>query len=295
MTKRNNEERLGLPSTGAKGADDPPIETGTPEGALSYVNPTEFVDLPSKGSFYKEGHPLHGKAEVEIREMTAKEEDILSSKSLIQKGVVLDRLLQSVLVDKSINVEDLLVGDKSAILMAVRISGYGEEYETKVTCPGCSSVSKHSFDLNECEVRGPFSPETCKNEKVSSAITETPDGAYLVNLPRSKAQVEIIMLTGKEEKKIVAHQEMRRKKKLPENILTTQFKILIQSVDGSTEAHQVASFIDKMPALDSRFLRKVIVEISPNIDLTQEFVCEECGYEQDMGVPISADFFWPEQ
>jgi hypothetical protein len=227
--------------------------------------------------------------------MTAKEEDILSSKSLIQKGVVLDRLLQSVLVDKSINVEDLLVGDKSAILMAVRISGYGEEYETKVTCPGCSSVSKHSFDLNECEVRGPFSPETCKNEKVSSAITETPDGAYLVNLPRSKAQVEIIMLTGKEEKKIVAHQEMRRKKKLPENILTTQFKILIQSVDGSTEAHQVASFIDKMPALDSRFLRKVIVEISPNIDLTQEFVCEECGYEQDMGVPISADFFWPEQ
>ena len=121
MTRRSNEERLGIPAPGAKDSSDaPPILSNeeAPSDILSYVSPTELVDLPSEGKFYAKGHPLHNIPTIEVREMTAKEEDILTSKSLIQKGVVLDRLLQSIIVDRNIRVEDLLVGDKNAVLVS---------------------------------------------------------------------------------------------------------------------------------------------------------------------------------
>ena len=120
---------------------DPPhqiLEDRTsPTDTLSFVVPTEFVDLPSAGRFYPPSHPLHNKEHVEIKYMTAKEEDILTSQSLLEKGLALDRLISNLLVNKKINVDSLLVGDKSAILIAARSSGYGADYETDVGCPSC--------------------------------------------------------------------------------------------------------------------------------------------------------------
>ena len=141
-----NEDRLGaIEQTGA--SDAPPVLEKN--SILDFVLPTEFVDLPTKGRFYPEEHPLHGKESIEIRYMTAKDTDILTSKSLLKKGVAVDRMLQNIIVDKSIKVDDLYSGDKNAILIAARINGFGPEYKTKVTCPQCGATSEHAFNLEE--------------------------------------------------------------------------------------------------------------------------------------------------
>jgi hypothetical protein len=298
MTRRSNEERLGFPQTGAKDPSDaPPVIGNTdeaPTDILSYVSPTELVDLPSEGKFYVEGHPLHNQTTIEIREMTAKQEDILTSKSLIQKGIVLDRLLQSVIVNKEIKVEDLLVGDKNALLVSLRISGYGREYTTKVACPSCNETDKFEFDLADSKIIPPFDLENCDNERMVESVTSTPDGNYLIRLPKTGMEAEVRLLTGRDERRVLALQEMKKKKKLPENALTEHFRLMIVSIGGIDDKIQVHKFIEVMPASDSRFLRKTFQKLTPNIDLTQEFVCDSCGYEQEIEVPFTTDFFWPD-
>ena len=133
---RNNERRLGAgaaPQSNAGAA----IAAQDQQSSLSYVAPTEFVELPSRRHFYAEGHPLHDQKTVEIRFMTAKEEDIISSVTLAKNGLMLDRLLQSLLVDKTIDPVSLLVGYRNAIMIAARKSAYGQMYETSVICPAC--------------------------------------------------------------------------------------------------------------------------------------------------------------
>ena len=298
MTRRSNEERLGLPKSGAKESADVPPIVGNPEAPtsdiLSYVSPTEMVDLPSQGKFYPEGHVLHKQPTLEIREMTAKEEDILTSKSLIQKGVVLDRLVQSVLVDRQIKVEDLLIGDKNAILVALRISGYGQEYETRVTCPSCGESESFEFDLCTSQINHPVDLEECDDERIAGNVTEDEGGNYHVTVPRTGACIEVRLMNGKDERRMMAMQEFKKKKKLPENPLTEHFKSFVVSVNGVSDKAQLNKFLELMPATDSRFLRKVYAKLVPNIDMTQEFVCASCDYEQDMEVPFTTDFFWPD-
>lgn len=294
MTKRNNEERLGLDPSGAKESADPPIPAPSHSDGLSFVAPTQLVDLPSEGKFYPEGHPLHNKKTIEIREMTAKEEDILTSQSLIKKGIVLERLLQSVIVDARIEPRHLLLGDKNAIFLAARISGYGAEYQTTVTCPNCAATQTVSFDLDE--VTTPEVPDMgFVSEKLSSSVRQTDDGTFLVELPRSSLEIELRLIDGEAEKRIIANLEARKKQRLTEKPLTEHLKACIVSIAGTKDKAEMHKFIDNMPIKDSRFIRKVMQEITPNIDLTQEFVCAECDYEQDMEVPINLDFFWPDE
>ena len=295
MTKRNNEQRLGLPSTGAKesadvsAAIDPPSEGG----GLSFVSPTQMVDLPSEGKYYSPAHPLHNEATIEIREMTAKEEDILTSQSLIQKGVVFDKLLQNIIVDGRISHQHLLVGDKSAILVASRISAYGELYETKPTCPNCYAEHDTSFDLRDADIKGP--PNLAEvTEEVGSPVRDTGNGTFVVTLPKSQLDAEIKLINGDDERRMSASRKMRKKRKQIDNMLTSTLKACIVSVSGTDDKQEIERFIENMPAQDSRFIRKVMLQVTPNIDLTQEFVCEECDHEQDMEVPVTTDFFWPD-
>jgi hypothetical protein len=263
-------------------------------GGLSFVSPTELVDLPSQGKFYPEGHPLHNQESIEIREMTAKEEDILTSKSLIQKGVVFDKLLQSLIVNSMIGPHQLLIGDKNALLIAARRSGYGEMYETSVNCPSCGVQQDISFDLTDASIKGPPSLEA-SSDNVGTPITQTDSGTFLARLPKSNLDVELKLITGSDERKLAATLEMRKKKKLSENILTEHLRACIVSVAGNEDRQEIEKFINVMPARDSRFVRKVMTEVTPNIDLTQEFICEECYHEQDLEVPINATFFWPDK
>ena len=136
-----NRERMGLPNPTDTAV--PPAQTHQENQGFSVVVPTEFVDLPSKGRYYPQNHPLCNQETIEIKQMTAKEEDMLSSRALLKSGVAIDRVLQSLVMDKTIKVDSLLVGDRNALLIAARVSGYGEDYETSVSCPACGTNQKH--------------------------------------------------------------------------------------------------------------------------------------------------------
>ena len=290
MFGRNNEDRMGAkePSSDISPAIAQQQEQKEESFQFSFSTPTEFVELPSKGRFYLEGHPLHGKDSVEIRFMTAKDEDILTSKTLLRKGIAIDRMLSNVLVDKTLNPDDLLIGDKNALVLAARITGYGAQYDTEVSCPACATNVRHQFDLNEKDYN--FGDDFGDFE-----VEETPEKTFIVSLPVTKAKVEIRMLSGHDEKEMNKTAKNRKRANLPESSMTDMFRLYIRSVNGSKDRKAIESLIDHMPALDSKYLRFAYKQVQPNVDMVQEFTCPECGLQQDMEVPFTAAFFWPDR
>ena len=150
MSRRNNSERTKSRRSQAASAQQP-VQTDRDQlaSALRFVAPTEFVELPSLGKGYPEGHPLKDKEVLEIHFMTARHEDILTSQSLLKKGMAFSKLIESLLVDRTIDPNSILLGDRAAIMIAARSSAYGNQYNTVVTCPACGESQKKAFDLNE--------------------------------------------------------------------------------------------------------------------------------------------------
>jgi rubredoxin len=288
---RNNDERTGA----VQQSDSPaPSQPQTGQTGLNFVAPTEFVQIPSKGKFYPQGHPLCGVDSVEIRQMTAKEEDILSSKTLLKQGVAIDRFLQSVIVDKGLNSDSMLIGDKNALIVAARCTGYGHEYGTTITCPSCTTNTKLDIDLEDAKsLYGGYGSD---EESESLDGVEGPDtlGNYHITLPVSKARFEVKLMTGREEKAFAKRLETRRKKRQAEAMMTDQFKTFTLSINGVGDLRQMYKFIDNLPVRDSRFLRNQYAKLSPALNLKHDFECRECGYEQEVEVPITAQFFWPD-
>ena len=280
MSPRNNEARV---SSGDAEPASTPVPQAPATDPLSFVTPTEFVDLPSKGEFYPQGHPLHMQDTVEIRFMTAKDEDILTSRTLLKKGLAIERLLQNIIVNKTIKPADLLIGDRNAILVAARATGYGSEYTTNINCPSCGQFVEYTFDLDQAEVNHPADQE-------SSDITRTGDGTFVIRIPKMGLDVEARLLTGRDEMNMSKLASSKKKNKLEDSLLTDQFRQFIVSVNGETGI--INSFIENMPAYDSRFLRHHYQAVVPNVDLTQNFECSNCELEQKMEVPFTADFFW---
>ena len=287
---RNNDER-----TGAVQQADSPAPAQAQKGLnLNFVAPTEFVEIPSRGKFYPQGHPLHGKHTLEIKHMTAKEEDILTSQTLLKQGVALDRFLQSVLIDKSIDIHSLLVGDKNALIVAARCTGYGDEYETNLTCPSCASQTKETLDLNECKEMSHGYNENDTEEALPNVAGPTAAGTYMITLPTTGAVFEVKLMNGRDEKAFTKRMETRKKKKLGEALMTDQFKTFTVSINGVDIPRQMFAFIDNLPVKDSRFLRTAYNALTPTVNLRHDFSCPECGYEQEVEVPITAQFFWPD-
>ena len=249
---------------------------------------TQVVELPSKGVFYPKDHPWYNKESVEIRFMTAKDEDILVNKSYIQKGIVLDKLISSILVDKKVILDTILSCDKSAIVVAARITGYGSEYITDVTCPLClKNNSRYTFDLDL------FTNDFPDEEKLkSSRVSLTETGTFILELPKSNATVELKLLNTSDEKKLENLAERKRKQNLPESVLTDQLKQIIVSVDNSADRDDVNSFVDSMPAFDAKFLRKMYNIVTPNVKNKQDFTCSYCMEIQEVEVPLTKTFFW---
>ena len=240
--------------------------------------PTEEVTLPSKGLLYDEDSLLKS-GKIEMKYMTAKEEDILTNQNFIKNGTVMDKLLQALIVTP-IKVDELLIGDKNSILVAARILGYGAEYEFKY-----------------------LNPETGENELVSVDLTEAEDKFFdeslLVNgtnefefeLPTSKAKLTFKLLTTADEKRI--EQELKGLKKInkthsPE--LSTRLKYIITSVNGDSEDKTIRNFVDNyLLARDSRALREHIKSVQPDVDL--KYVTDS---GEEVEVPIALNFFWPD-
>ncbi len=289
---RNNEERLGaqmqrqdavpLPQQLSPQAVPLPNTTAAP---LNFITPTEFVPLPSKGKFYPEHHPLHGKDVIEVKQMTAKEEDILTSRSLLKKGVALDRLIQSLIVDQSLNPDTLTIEDRSAIIVAARISAYGPEYTTSVTCPNCGEKNKSTFDLSE-----KLEPEE-KEEKQLLPVDS--NGHFTVQLPSTKWTVVCRVLNGYDEKELAKTETTKKKNDLVgDSLLLQQLKSMVVSVENVTDKAMIERALSVLPAADSRFLRKTYSDNVTGVDMRHSFNCKSCDNSAELEVPLTADFFW---
>ena len=290
MARKRNSERFGIPDTSIPEDDTSSVASlaaagGSSGDIFSFVTPTEFVDLPSKGVFYPEGHPLAEVDNLEIRHMTAKEEDILTSESLLKKGIAVDRLLQSVIVDKSIRVDDLLIGDKNALIIATRITGYGPRYATSVACPLCKEINETVFDLSE------LGPNDISHPPES--VETNTAGNFTFTLPRSEVEVEVRLLTSKDERTMARATEKKKKLKLPDTRSTDLLKLVTVSVDGRTDGESLNKFIEHMPLQDVKHLRKIYEQIKPDINITYDFECDHCSHEGEVRMPLTAQFFWP--
>ena len=237
--------------------------------------PTEVVDLPSKGLLYPKDSPLSS-GKIEIKYMTAREEDILTSANLIKQGVVVEKLLESLIVDKSIKVDDLLIGDKNAILIASRVLAYGKEYEVEI------EGQKVVVDLTKL-----------KDKLLDESIASDGVNEFEFELPATKRKLTFRLLTSGDEK--IIDEEVKGYEKL-HGIgyeLTTRLKQQIVSVDGDTKRASINSFIDnEFLSRDSIAFRAHVASIMPDVDMTSTFTDAD-GNEKEFTVPMTVTFLWP--
>jgi hypothetical protein len=265
----------------------PPPPAGSPQpGESGYVPPTALVPLPSKGKIYPTDSPLYGLETVEIRSMTAREEDILSSRALLRAGKAVDALIQACLCNKTLKVDEMLEGDRNAILIAIRITGYGPDYEVTVPCPACEKKISNSFDLSKLEIK---------------PLGEEPEqagvNAFKVELPVSKKTAVFKLLTGADEKDM-AQAEKQLKKALgvgaPETPVTSRLFYHTLSIGGETDRNKLKQIISTLPAGDSHKLRSRLEQVAPGVDMSQTVTCPECSEEVEVVVPVGPEFFWPD-
>ncbi len=283
-----NKDRLGL--SDGKAEPSPTPAAAFDSNVFSFVAPTEFVKLPSEGKHYKADHPLFNETTIEIKQMTAKEEDILTSVTLIQNGVALDRLLESIIVNKNINPKTLLVGDRNAIIISARVSGYGNTYRTMITCPECITEQAHSFNLNEANVK----TSTDIYSNLPNAVEVLDNGNFAVVLPKSQLKAELKLLNGFEER-LLSESLGNGVDKQNEKLITTQLSFMIASVNGNSTREAIEYVSNNLPSSDSTFLRNIYKNLVPNVDLKLPFTCNHCSHSEDMEVPLNADFFWPDR
>ena len=258
-----------------------------------YKFPTEIIELPSRGLIYPKENPLSS-GKIEMKYMTAKEEDILTTQSYIKDGSVLDRLFQSLIVSNGeghpIKYVDLVTGDKNAIMIASRVLGYGKDYEVEITDPFTGNPQKETIDLTQFENK-----EYDGSNQVAPHTNE-----FSFTLPRSKRDITFMAMTESKERKVKHETEAlakanRKLKDVTSRDLTTRLKAMILSVDGETDQSTINHFVDnELFALDSKALRSYISQVIPDIDLTFEFVSDETGEGRDMILPMDVTFFWPE-
>ena len=247
--------------------------------------PTELVSLPSQGRIYPKNTTLHNLIEVEVRHLIAPDEDILTSRSLIRSGKMIDALLANCIVNKTIRPEDMIAGDKNAIMVFLRVSGYGSDYDVTLQCSLCQEQNvKWSFDLSKLEM----------NVLELDPVAEG-ENKFEYTFP-SNTVVEFKFLSSKEEREITETQEALKKKTnmvIDKNV-TTRFKKQIIAVNGVTEQKTINLFVDSMRATDSRAFRKYLAEHDPDVIFKQDFTCSVCGGTKEVDVPITAEFFWPD-
>ena len=234
--------------------------------------PTEIVELPSQGLIYPESSPLSS-GKIEMKYMTAREEDILTNQNYIQKGTVLDELVKSLIVSK-VNYDDMCVGDKNAVLVAARILGYGKEYTFNW------GGEEYTIDLT-----------TIDNKPLDTKLFNKGVNEFNFTLPTTGILITFKLLTNNDEKKIKA--ELDGLKKINKNSSTdisTRLKYIITSVNGNRDAKDIREFVDTMLARDSRALREYIKEVQPDVDLT--FFPN--GSNEKVSIPVGLSFFWPD-
>ena len=246
--------------------------------------PIELAPLPSRGVVYPVGSPLHNQEVLEIRAMTAREEDILTSRALLKKGTVINELIKSCLIDKTIDPIDLLSGDRNALMVAIRVTGYGADYDVELECSECNSKAPRTFNLAELPIK-----------RLEIAPVAPGMNLFEFLLPHSKKVVRFKFLSGRDEHEISTTAEKQKKLGLQgEASVTTNLLYSICSINGNEDRAAIAGFVRMMPARDSLALRNYIRNNEPGIIMKQEVPCVSCGHsEGEVDMPMSMNFLWP--
>jgi hypothetical protein len=254
------------------------------EGAAGFVVPRDFVMLPSKGVIYPIDSPLHGLEEIEVRHLTAQDEDVLTSRSLLRSGKALDAVLNNVILNKSVKADKMISGDKNAILTFLRITGYGPEYVVQIDCPSCGADVKHEFDLSTLSMR-------------FLDVSPIADGEnrFEYTLPSGNL-IHFKFLTTEEENAI--NDQLEKAKKMTnspfDSNVTTRLKHQLVAINGDDTPSTINQFVDVMSVRDSRSFRKYFDEIEPDVLMKQDFNCPHCGHRGEVEIPITVGFFWPD-
>ena len=248
-----------------------------------YDFPTEVITLPSEGKCYPEDHPLSS-GELEIKYMTAKEEEILASQNLISKGVVLDKLFESIIADKKINIDDIIIGYKNAIVLATRILGYGPEY--KIQVPSIEGQTEIQIDLSKVQTKD-VDIDKLNRENIYEWVT-----------PVGKNVIKWKMLTHGDEKMIDT--DVRAINRLNKDgasaELTTRYRYMIKSVDGKEDTKSIVDFVNnKFLARDTRAFRTHIKELQPDMKMEFEYDNPNTGEKEMTPIPMGVGFFWPSE
>jgi hypothetical protein len=243
--------------------------------------PTEVISLPSKGLCYPESNPL-SRGEVTIKLMTAKEEDILTSTNLIRKGIQLDKLLESIVVEPGVNINDLVLGDKNAILVTTRILAFGPTYTVSINDPEEGEPVQVDVDLSKIKIKEV--DETLLNR----------ENEYPFTLPMSGIPVKFKILTHGDETAINKDIEASQKLTKQGNEITTRYRRMIVEVNGNRDIGYISNFVvNQLRAADSKALRKYMSEITPDLDLTFDYVSPYTGETEALKIPFGIDFFYP--
>ena len=247
-----------------------------------YDFPTEVITLPSQGKCYPKEHPL-ASGEIEIKYMTAREEEILASQNLIKKGIVLDKLFESIIADKTLNIDDIVIGDKNAIVLATRILGYGPEYKVQVP---------NEFDENE-EITIDLSKVQTKEIDLSKLNR---NNSYDFVTPSGKNVLKFKLLTHGDEKKIDADIKAldRLNRGGVSQQLTTRYRYMITSVDGKEDTKSIVNFVNnKFLTRDTKAFREHIKDLQPDMKMEFEYDNPNTGEKEMTPIPMGVGFFWP--
>ncbi len=248
------------------------------------VVPAEVVTLPSKGAVYPPESGLYQKLDVQIKAMTTREEDILTSRALIKKGTVITELIKSCITEPGIDLDALIAGDRNALMIGIRCTGYGAIYKPTMQCSACSAQSEQAFDLSKLAIK------PLDVAPVAEGVNE-----FGFDLPFTKAKVTFKFLTGKDEEELLTTQERRKKvvSSQVDTLVSDQLKATLLSVNNVRDRNKLAFFVDNMPGQDSLALREYMRVVQPGIDMTALFECDKCGHNEEVQIPIGIEFFWP--
>jgi len=245
---------------------------------------TSMIPLPSQGKLYPIDSPL-ASGEIEIKHMTAMEEDILSSLSLIRRGVVLDKLLEACIVDTKIDINEMLVCDRNAVYIAIRISGFGKDYPIQITCPNCNLETKGSTDLGELNVKFLETSPVSANTNLFKYDTEYEGTPYSFTFK---------FITGGDEVKITEIQKKLAVSNPDGNSkeVTLRMIAMIQQLNEHKSSETLQFMLPNLPMRLSKKFRNYVDKIEPQVEMKSNVMCSNCGVESEVDVPMTSDFFW---
>ena len=246
--------------------------------------PIESIPLPSRGTIYHPDSPLYNREVLKVKAMTAREEDILASPAFHKEGTSLTHLIQSCLTEKGVNSEDMITGDRMALMIGIRVTGYGPEYHVSAGCQSCNTKNDFVVDLSKIAIKRLQIDPIAKGEN-----------KFEFQLPVTKKKVIFKYITAREERERKAASESMQRvmgTSITNNI-TSFLENSIVSVEGISDRAKIKHFVMNMPAFDSKSLRRFIIDNEPGMDMRCEFECKNCGASNETNMPMTAEFFWP--